>query len=48
METLYQNIECGNILTKNEMLEEARELYDMDDTNIVDLSEYYRIYLTEN
>lgn len=48
METLYQNIECGNILTENEMLEEARELYDMDDTNVVNLSEYYRIYLTEN
>lgn len=38
----YMNLENGNLLTYSEMLEEAAELYDMDDwTNIVELWEYY-------
>lgn len=39
---LYLNKECGNILTRDEMIEEAKELYDWgDDTNCLPLSEYY-------
>ena len=40
----YINIENGNIVTYAEMLEEAAELYDMDDyTNVLELSDYYEL-----
>lgn len=40
----YINIECGNIVTFREMLEEAAELYDMDDyTNVLELWDYYEL-----
>lgn len=41
---VYQNIECGNIhFTIKERLDEAREMYDIDDdTNSVTIWEYYR------
>lgn len=40
---LYQNIECGNILTKEEMQKEGAEMYDLgDDTNALSFDEYYR------
>lgn len=39
---LYMNVEYGNVLTFDEMLKEAMELYDVDDdTNIVSYNEYY-------
>lgn len=39
---LWMNRDYGHLLTYDEMLEEARELYDCgDDTNACDLSEYY-------
>ena len=39
---LWMNKETGHLLTYDEMVEEAREMYDYDDdTNAVDLSEYY-------
>ena len=39
---LWMNREYGHLLTYDEMVEEARELYDWDDdTNACDLSEYY-------
>ena len=38
----YFNYECGNLVTLEEMLEEAAELYDCgDDTNACELAEYY-------
>lgn len=40
----YINIECGNILTFREMIEEAAEMYDMDDfTNALELWDYYEL-----
>jgi hypothetical protein len=40
----YINIENGNIVTFREMLEEAAELYDMDDyTNVLELWDYYEL-----
>ena len=40
----YINIECGNIVTFAGMLEEAAELYDMDDyTNVLELWDYYEL-----
>lgn len=42
MKTYYQNNECGNILTFGEMLEEGREMYDLNDiTNICGYFDYY-------
>lgn len=43
---IWQNIENGNIWeTYEEVLNEARELYDFDDeTNAVPLSEYYQVF----
>ena len=39
---LWMNRDYGHLLTYDEMVEEARELYDIgDDTNAVDLFEYY-------
>ena len=39
---LWMNRDYGHLLTYDEMLEEASELYDWDDdTNACDLSEYY-------
>lgn len=40
---VWLNKECGNIhFTIKEMLEEAREMYDIDDpTNTITLDEYY-------
>ena len=39
---LWMNREHGHLLTYDEMLEEAAELYDIgDDTNAVALEEYY-------
>ena len=39
---LWMNRDYGHLLTYDEMMEEARELYDLDDdTNACDLSEYY-------
>lgn len=39
---LWMNRDYGHLLTYDEMVEEARELYDWDDdTNACDLSEYY-------
>lgn len=42
---IYQNIENGNISEfYNEVLKEARELYDYnDETNAIPLSEYYQV-----
>lgn len=42
---VYLNIECGNYHTTfSEMLEEAAELYDLnDDTNVISWTEYYKI-----
>jgi len=42
---VYQNIACGNIHeTFADMMEEARELYDLDDpTNIFGWREYYKV-----
>lgn len=40
----YINIENGNILTFREMIEEAAELYDMDDyTNVLESWDYYEL-----
>lgn len=40
--TLWMNLETGELLTYAEMLVQAREWYDLDDdTNACDLSEYY-------
>lgn len=49
---LIQNIECGNIFPcttagLREAEKEARELYDLDDTNICDFWEYYQIITLE-
>ncbi len=43
MKTIYyQNIECGNILTRAEMLAEWADLYDGGDpTNPLDWMEHY-------
>ena len=43
----YQNIENGNILTYQEMIQEGAELYDLnDDTNIYTYEDYYKkIYI---
>lgn len=41
-ERVYMNKECGNILTLQEMIDEGRELYDLDDpTNLFAFGEYY-------
>lgn len=41
---IFQNRECGNILTYDEMIEEFREMYDGDDpTNIVNWETYYKL-----
>lgn len=41
-DTLWMNRETGHLLTYDEMVKEAAEWYDLDDdTNVVDLSEYY-------
>jgi len=40
--TLWMNKETGELLAYMEMLEQAREWYDLDDdTNVCNLSEYY-------
>ena len=40
--TLWMNKETGELLTYAEMVQQAREYYDLDDdTNACDLSEYY-------
>ena len=42
---LYQNKECGNILTYDEMIAEFKEMYDgCDSTNPVSWTEYYEIF----
>ena len=43
MRKVYQNREAGNIfLTYREMMQEAAELYDLDDwTNALEIWEYY-------
>lgn len=39
---LWMNHETGELLTYEEMMEQGREWYDLDDdTNACDLSEYY-------
>ena len=39
---MYMNMEYGNIMSYAEMIEEGRELYDLDDpTNVFDYMEYY-------
>lgn len=41
--TYYQNIECGNIHKSfKEMMKEAIEMYDIDDTNVLGWREYYK------
>ena len=41
---IFQNKECGNILTYDEMIKEFREMYDGDDpTNPLDWEEYYEL-----
>lgn len=41
---IFQNRECGNILTYDEMIEEYREMYDGDDpTNPFGWEEYYEV-----
>ena len=43
-EWVFQNRECGNILTYNEMIEEYCEMYDGDDpTNPLDWEIYYEL-----
>lgn len=47
---LYFNLECGNILTYDEMVEEAKELYDVDlndPTNLIGYEEYYIEYIED-
>ena len=40
--TLWMNKETGELLTYAEMVQQAREWYDLDDdTNACELSEYY-------
>lgn len=39
---MYMNLEYGHIMTYRDMIEEGRELYDLDDpTNICSYMEYY-------
>lgn len=41
---IFQNRECGNILTYDEMIEEYREMYDGDDsTNPFGWETYYEL-----
>ena len=41
---IFQNKECGNILTYDEMIKEFREMYDGDDpTNLLGWEEYYEL-----
>jgi hypothetical protein len=41
---IFQNRECGNILTYDEMIEEYREMYDGDDpTNPYGWDTYYEL-----
>ena len=41
---IFQNRECGNILTYDEMIEEFREMYDGDDpTNPFGWETYYKL-----
>ena len=41
---VFQNRECGNILTYDEMIEEYREMYDGDDpTNPYGWDAYYEL-----
>lgn len=41
---IFQNKECGNILTYDEMIKEFREMYDGDDpTNSLGWEEYYEL-----
>lgn len=41
---LFQNKECGNVLTYDEMIDEYREMYDGDDpTNATGWEEYYEL-----
>lgn len=41
---IFQNRECGNILTYDEMIEEYREMYDGGDpTNPCGWEEYYEV-----
>ena len=40
----FQNIECGNILTYSEMIEEWAEMYDGGDpTNPLGWEEHYKV-----
>ena len=40
----YMNLETGELLTREQMMTEAAEQYDMDDwTNAVELWEYYTL-----
>ena len=40
----YMNLETGELLTYREMVEQAAELYDLDDwTNALGLLEYYEL-----
>ena len=41
---IFQNIECGNILTYSEMIEEWAEMYDGGDpTNPAGWEEHYKV-----
>jgi len=45
----YQNIETGEILTKEQMIEEGINEYDLgDETNIFSWSDYYKQYNPHN
>lgn len=42
MERYYMNLQTGEILTRDEMLKQAKEDYDVGDpTNLLELDEYY-------
>lgn len=42
---VYQNIECGNILTYDKMVQEALEMYDLDPDDPTRLSNYDEFYV---
>ena len=39
----WMNKETGELLTYKQMMEEAREMYDLDDTNVCGRDEYYEL-----
>lgn len=39
----WMNKETGELLTYEQMVKEAREMYDLDDTNVCGRDEYYEL-----